>query len=230
MKKFRHECKFIFSRVDAELIRTAVAAMCPADSHVDDDGGYKVRSIYFDSFDDTYLHENFAGVNVRHKYRIRTYNNDCSHIKLERKETEMGLKHKASCILSMQECSALMGGDFFCEAGDNRQVLEELRAEHLLRNLIPKVIVEYYRIPYVYPMGNVRITFDYDISCSPFVNRFHEEDILSDRCLSDDFVVMEVKYDEFLPVAIRKIINKYSKFEQTAFSKYVVSRSKMGDA
>lgn len=225
MKKFRHECKFLVSAVDAEIIRNKISAICESDAHADGDGQYYVRSLYFDTVDDLYLNENLAGVNNRHKYRIRIYNFDKSRISLERKETELGLKHKDACIISESQCNSLMNGDIILEADDSQKVLCEMGIEHMLRFLKPAVIVDYLRIPYTYPSGNVRITFDHYVSSSAYVEGFFDKNIITNKVLTDNSVVMEVKYDELLPFAIRKIINKYSNCEQTAFSKYVYARS-----
>lgn len=225
MKKYRHECKFLISAIDAELIKNKISGICMPDSHTDSDNRYFVRSLYFDTIDDSYLNENLAGINSRKKYRIRIYNFDNSRISLERKETEAGLKHKESCLLSIDQCNELMRGNILISADDNQVVLREMGVEHMLKFLQPKVIVDYLRVPYIYPLGNVRITFDYHISSSVNTEGFFDREIITSNVLDDNSVVMEVKYDEFLPHAIRKVINKYSSYEQTAFSKYVYARS-----
>lgn len=225
MKKFRHECKFILDAVDAELVREKISAICSPDSHTAEDGHYYVRSLYFDTIDDSYLQENLAGANIRHKYRIRVYNCDDSRINLERKETEMGLKHKESCLLTKTQCNELINGNMFVRYDSDQTVLQEMCVEHMLKFLRPKVIVDYLRIPYIYPSGNVRITFDHQVSSSARPDDFLNKSALVNPVFPDNSVVFEVKYDELLPRAIRDIINKYSRFEQTAFSKYVYARS-----
>lgn len=224
MKKYRHECKFLLNAVDAELVRNQISSICLPDTHTDFEGQYYVRSLYFDTIDDLYLNENLAGVNCRHKYRIRIYNFDKSRISLERKETELGLKHKESCLITETQCNELLHGNVLIEADDNQVVLKEMGIEHMLRFLKPKVIVDYLRIPYIYPAGNVRITFDHHVASSVEVEGFFERDIITNKVLNDNSVVFEVKYDDFLPYAIRRIINRFANCEQTAFSKYVYAR------
>lgn len=48
------------------------------------------------------------------------------------------------------------------------------------RLLPPKVIVEYDRVPYIYPQGNVRITLDENIRSSSRVELFLEDQIPTD--------------------------------------------------
>lgn len=225
MKKYRHECKFILNALEAELMRNNISAICSPDPHVGNEGSYQVRSLYFDTMDDQYLNENLAGVNYRHKYRIRIYNSDNARISLERKETEQGLKHKESCLLSLDQCRELIKGNMFVGLDSEQTVLQEMCAEHMLKFLQPKVIVDYLRIPYVYPAGNVRITFDHAVSSSTQIEDFLNADLMLSPVMNDNSVVFEVKYDEVLPQAIKKLINKAGICEQTAFSKYVYARS-----
>lgn len=77
MSKFRHELKFILSKIDAELVKSAISCVCLPDEHVDEDGTYKIKSIYFDTVTDKCLYETLDGVNTRHKYRIRKYGKNC---------------------------------------------------------------------------------------------------------------------------------------------------------
>ncbi|MCR5277817.1 MAG: polyphosphate polymerase domain-containing protein [Lachnospiraceae bacterium] len=224
-KRFRHECKYILNPVDAALMREAVSSICEPDTHAGCEGSYRVRSLYFDTLDDQYLSENLAGVNLRHKYRIRVYNCDSDRITLERKETEIGLKHKDSCLISLDQCNELMKGNFFVPFEDKQVVLQEMCAEHMLKFLRPAVIVDYLRIPYVYPSGNVRITFDHNVSSSARTEDFLNKDAMISPVLFDNSVVLEIKYDDLIPHGIRNIICRHSLNEQTAFSKYVYARS-----
>lgn len=211
--------------LDAEMMRNKISAICLPDSHAERKGSYHVRSLYFDTLDDRYLNENLAGVNYRHKYRIRIYNSDNARISLERKETEQGLKHKETCLLSVDQCQEMIKGNMFVGLDSGQTVLQEMCAEHMLKFLQPKVIVDYLRIPYVYPAGNVRITFDNAVSSSTQIEDFLNADLMLSPVMNDNSVVFEVKYDEVLPQAIKKLINKAGICEQTAFSKYVYARS-----
>jgi hypothetical protein len=75
----------------------------------------------------------------------------------------------------------------------------------------------------VFPAGNVRITFDRDIR----VNHFHDAFMDDDMALvpaGDELVVMEVKYDAFLPSFIAGLIQIGNR-QHTACSKYAIGRS-----
>jgi hypothetical protein len=75
--------------------------------------------------------------------------------------------------------------------------------------LTAKTIVDYVRSPFVYLHGNVRITIDSDIKS--LVGKTGINDIFNPNApvvslFPDERCVLEVKYDEFLPDFIHKII------------------------
>lgn len=71
------------------------------------------------------------------------------------------------------------------------------------QRLRPRLLVSYVREPYVYAPGNVRVTFDSQIRTSLYGRGFLPGRI-SDVAASDSpgDVVLEVKYDAFLPEII----------------------------
>lgn len=60
---------------------------------------------------------------------------------------------------------------------DMSDALKLILYEMQLKNMKPKVIVEYIRSPFTNKLGNVRITFDEAISSSNSINRFLEQGI-----------------------------------------------------
>lgn len=224
---YRNEIKFIIDKYAALLIIGRISGICNKDSFSDDNNQYHIRSLYYDTVSDDFLFETLSGVDIRHKYRIRTYNNDSSFIRLEKKSTENGKKKKDSSILTRQQCDALICGEFFCESSDTQSVLHEFQGEHLDKCFVPRVIVDYLRIPFVYPAGNVRITFDFDVSAGNDFRSFFDEKLLLYPVLPSDMCVLEVKYDDILPTPIRNAVFEDGKLNQSAFSKYALSREEM---
>ena len=86
----------------------------------------------------------------------------------------------------------------------------------------PKTIVDYTREPFVFGPGNVRVTLDYNIrtglTCTDFLNP-----VCVTVPAKDAPVILEVKWDEFLPSVIRDIV-QVSGTHTSAFSKYAVCR------
>ena len=87
----------------------------------------------------------------------------------------------------------------------------------------PKVIIDYNRIPYVYKLGNVRITLDYNISVDYNIKNFWKKDNNKIPIMEKNMQVLEVKYDAFLPDYVAWLFN-INNLEQTVYSKYLNGR------
>ena len=218
---YRHEWKHVINMGDLAAIRARLRAVAEPDPHAVD-GRYLIRSLYFDNARDKALREKIDGVNMREKFRIRYYNCDTSVIHLEKKCRHSGLGSKFSDDLTAEETQAIVDGrlDWMLESG--RPLVQELYCKMRGQGLKPKTIVEYTREPYRYRPGNVRVTFDYDIrtglQCTDFLNP---------DCVTipagDAGIILEVKWDEYLPDIIRDAVWMPGRRE-TAFSKYAQCR------
>ena len=91
------------------------------------------------------------------------------------------------------------------------------------RLLLPKVIVTYDRIPFVYRAGNVRITFDKNITASKEISSFLEETYRQRPIMTYSQSVLEVKWDELLPLHIQEIL-QLDTLRWSTFSKYYLCR------
>ena len=218
---YRHEWKHPISAADMLALRQRLrAVMRPDDNAVD--GRYFVRSLYFDTPSDTALREKLDGVNRREKFRIRLYNHDISFIRLEKKSKLAGLGNKQSTLLTPRQAQRIVDGDldWMCSSQDG--LVRELYSKMRTQQLRPKTIVDYTREPFVYPPGNVRVTLDYDIrtglGCTDFLNP---------DCptipAGDSPIILEVKWDAFLPDTIRSAIQLEGR-RVSAFSKYAQCR------
>ena len=218
---YRHEWKHEINMADLYAIRARLRVVARGDPHAKD-GKYFIRSLYFDNLSDKALREKIDGVDRREKFRIRYYNNDPSLIKLEKKSKVNGLETKYSAPLTTAEAQRLAGGDFEFLRESPQPLLQEFYCKIRNQGLRPRTIVDYTREPFIYEPGNVRVTFDYDIrtglSCTDFLNP---------NCVTipagDPIVIMEVKWDEFLPSIIKSAVQMPGR-RVTAFSKYAQCR------
>lgn len=217
---FRHECKHEISYSDLLALRARLSAVAQPDPHATD-GRYEIRSLYFDNLYDKALNEKLDGVNCREKFRIRLYDLDTSLIKLEKKSKLNGLCSKQSVQLTAEETQRIVDGDTDWMAQDSRPLVNELYSRMKSQGLCPRTVVDYTREPFVFPAGNVRVTLDYNIrtglSCTQ---------LLSDRCVTvptGDSIILEVKWDGFLPSVIRDIV-QLGTTRTGAFSKYAACR------
>lgn len=224
--KYRCEMKHCVKKSDFIMLEGRLKHIMKLDKHSKNNGSYNVRSIYFDTYDDDYLFKKEDGLNERFKIRIRIYNKSDEVIKLEVKYRRDGYVRKEGCLISREMCERLMDGSFLRidECRDNK-VLYKVYLEQHLHYLKPKVIVEYDRIAYTSPLGNVRITFDSDIRTSKYIHRFFCDDLFSVSISSDKCEVLEVKYDEFIPDYIMQEV-ELNTLSQISFSKYYLARTR----
>ena len=219
--KYRHEWKHELNRLDLLTIRQRLRAVMEPDPHALD-GRYFIRSLYFDNLRDKALREKLDGVNMREKFRIRYYNGDPSLIHLEKKSKRSGLGTKYSAPLTREETQRILEGDTAWMLDSPHSLVQELYCKILNQGLQPKTIVDYTREPYIYGPGNVRVTFDYDIRTG-----LNCTDFLDPACptipAGDAPMLMEVKWDEFLPDVIRDIVQTPGR-RASAFSKYAQCR------
>lgn len=67
---YRHELKYLISWADKAELTTRMSPVLKLDPHATN-GGYFIRSLYFDDYWNTAYEEKDAGVLLRKKYRIR---------------------------------------------------------------------------------------------------------------------------------------------------------------
>lgn len=218
---YRQELKFICTEAALFHMENKIRHICRPDKHADASGSYLVRSLYFDTFDDRCYSENLAGTDRRKKYRIRIYNDQTDEIHLECKYSRHGLKSKEMCPLTKEQYQALMKNR---RISPREELLQRFLAEKSMELLSPKIIVEYVRTPYLFPAGNVRITFDREIRASSRVFDFPGKIAGLQYILPQDVHILEVKYDRMLPGAILELLAAGQDLRRTSFSKYALCR------
>ena len=221
----RHEEKYICSMRQLKLIEQRLKAVMPYDTNQEGDS-YSIRSLYLDTGDDRFYYEGLSGVDHRSKYRIRFYNMHDGVIRLERKDSDGNLKKKKSEKISKDQVLRLLDGGLCIEdVGDlGMEVYSLMRGE----GLHPAVIIEYKRSAFVYPVGNVRITLDRDISYSPNVGELFDADALMIPVMPQNMHVLEVKYDGIIPGYLLSLLETGS-LERVSYSKYVYARDTMSN-
>lgn len=218
---YRHEWKYVISYADKMILRQRLQAVMRLDENAVD-GKYLIRSLYFDTPSDMALKEKLNGVSRREKFRMRYYNQNTECIHLEKKSKLAGLGKKQSVNLTPDEAQKIIDGEIEWMLHTEYELLHELYAKMRMQQLRPKTIVDYTREPFVYAPGNVRVTLDYNIRTG-----IRCTDFLNPDCpmipAGDDSVILEVKWDAYLPDVIRSAVQLESR-HVTAFSKYAQCR------
>ena len=219
--KYRHEWKHVLNTTDLLILRQRLRAIMESDPHAID-GKYHIRSLYFDNLEDKALREKIDGVNMREKFRIRLYNCNSSLINLEKKSKKNGLGTKYSAKLSAEEAQKIVDGEIDWMLQSENSLIQELYCKMRYQGMRPKTIVDYIREPFIFRPGNVRVTLDYDIRTG-----LHSTDLLNPDAVTipagDAPLLIEVKWDEFLPAIIRDAVSLPDR-RVGSFSKYAQCR------
>ncbi len=226
---YRHEWKHELNFSDMIAIRQRLRVVAKPDPNAVD-GKYFIRSLYFDNLADKALREKLDGVNRREKFRIRYYNENISIIHLEKKSKCNGLGTKDSANLTDKEAQDIVDGRLNWMMDSGQRLIQELYCKMNSQGLRPKTIVDYTREPFIFRPGNVRVTLDYNIrtglTATDFLNAIAIASITGEAITipaRDAPIILEVKWDEFLPEIIRDAVQLKGR-HTAAFSKYAACR------
>ncbi len=220
---YRHELKYLISAAELPLLKSRIVNLMQPDPHAGANGIYNIRSLYFDDYYNRCFFENATGTEPREKFRIRIYNHSPERILLECKRKEHGKTMKKSCPLSFEQAGELIQGHLLPQSEELPPLLRRFMWEVQTRGMHPVVIVEYDRLPFIFKAGNVRVTFDTQISSSSNISDFFSDTIPKRPIMPVGQHLMEVKFDEFLPDFIYRSLN-LNRLQQTTFSKYYLCR------
>ena len=221
--KYRHELKYLVTAAQIAILKSRISGLIPLDSHVGESERYNISSLYFDDYYNRCFYENESGTDPREKFRIRIYNHSCERISLELKKKERGKTFKQSALLPLDTVQSIIKGEPLSNIESQPTLLRKFSLEAEQHLLHPVVIVEYDRYPYIYKNGNVRITFDTNVSSSSSINSFLTGNYPKRPIMPTGLQLMEVKYDEYLPDFIYRAL-QLENLQQTAYSKYYLCR------
>ncbi|MBM7649093.1 hypothetical protein JOC78_002046 [Bacillus ectoiniformans] len=223
MKKFRHELKYFINEYDYLTLRRKIGMILPQDRHSIDEQGYLIRSLYFDNVYDDDLFQKNNGIFRRKKFRIRTYNHSDQVIKLEKKSRQGEYILKTSAPITREEYERLIKWDYAFLREKEDPVYREFYYYLNSYYMRPRVIVDYIREAYVGSIGNVRITFDKELSFVSNTTDLFEPNYISEEVIAYPQTILEVKYDDYLPDYIRQLL-QLNAHNRSAISKYVHCR------
>ncbi len=221
---YRNEWKYLISWGEKELITSRIAPLLHPDPNAVN-GGYLIRSLYFDDYWNTAYEQKEAGVLERKKYRIRIYNYSDRSIKLERKKKYGAYIYKQSAKITRSEFEAILAGDYNFLLKSSQPLLQEFYVECRCHNLRPRTIVDYEREPWILDAGTVRLTFDQNVRAAVGSFDIFDPSLPCLSVIDPGRLVMEVKFTEFLPKFVQDILPP-QRAEMTAVSKYVLCYEK----
>jgi len=224
-RKFRHEMKYYINYIEMHALKAKVSTVLTLDKNSKTPEGYNIRSLYFDGMHDHALYDKNDGVFGREKYRIRIYNGEDHIINLERKSKYGDYVNKESARLSRADYDSIIQGQYDTLRTRPEPLIQDFYHALQYRLFRPKVIVDYIREAYVFEPGNVRITFDKELRAGINGIDLFDDRIIYEEILYPEQVILEVKFDRFLPDMIRQLVQP-ERLVRSAISKYVLCREK----
>ena len=222
--KYRHELKFKISNAAAEVLKQKLSLILDKDKFAYyKDGSYLIKSLYFDDRDSSSYYEKMDGVLYIKKYRIRMYNDDDSFIRLEKKMKHNNFTAKEQILISKDIYSKILDGKID-EIDNPKGLLLEFINDIRTKGLIPSIIVEYHRTAFTYPISEVRITFDSNVQSGLYNYDLFNTSYPRFDVLEPGMQVLEVKFNEVLPLHIANILNDIPSV-RVAVSKFAICRS-----
>lgn len=219
----RHELKYYINYFEYTALKNRLKYVMQQDRHSLDDNGYYIRSLYFDDLGDSDMSSKQAGLLNRKKIRVRIYNHSDRIIMLEKKIKFEQMIKKEAVQIARHEYESIVSNNinFLREAGTQTSLMFYTEFKNCL--LQPKVIVDYTREAYVLPYAGIRVTFDKALCAGTLrTNLFDFEQIML-RAMQPNTMIMEVKYNVFLPDHIRSLLQVAAR-GRSAISKYVLCR------
>ena len=223
-ERYRNEWKYLIDTAQKEAICSRLAPVLKLDPNARN-GGYSLRSLYFEDYFHTAYSEKDAGVLLRKKYRIRIYDYSDRSIKLERKKKVGSYICKESASLTRDQFYRIIDGDYGFLLQSEQPLCQEFYCECVSNVMRPRTIVDYERQPWILDAGTVRITFDMDVRAAVGSFDIFDPTLPCLPVLEPGKCVMEVKFTEFIPGFVREVLpDRASEF--TAVSKYVLCYEK----
>ena len=221
----RHELKFFINQGQYQLLSNALDHVLDRDPNGDENNEYHIRSLYFDTIDNTALYDKLNGDQNRDKYRIRIYNLSDRVIKLECKTKVGSLISKRSLSIPRDLCEQLMAGDPYGLETTRSGLLTDVYREMTVNLLRPVVLVDYVREAYLHPAEEVRITFDKQLRSGLRSTDLFNPDVPTVPPFDNGEIILEVKYNQVMPPYIRDLLCTYCpNAQQSAISKYTWCR------
>ena len=218
----RCEKKYLLNLVEKVRTEAYLDRLLIQDPH-NGAGGYRVRSLYFDTVFDKDFFDKKDGLETRRKVRLRIYDPLDEQVLLEIKQKQGENQRKRSLVLSRSHAERIIAGDFTPLLEYKGDFAAECYAIMETGCYRPKTIVEYDRKAYIAKENRTRITFDSGIRATESSKDFFDPHLVLNPVIDEHSAVMEVKYNGFLLSYIKQLLDCTDK-TPVSVSKYLLAR------
>ncbi len=232
----RFEMKYILKEKLSIKIQREIENFMIYDGFATEERGnkYFVRSLYFDNLLNSNFNEKVDGVRTRHKYRIRTYSkNERSPIFIELKGRENKRTYKSRLEIAKENLHIFYDKSKYFQLKKiypNNKLIDQFIFDCYKKNLIPRLLVDYNRKPFINKSGlYFRLTFDNHITSLKNMELFtNTSDKNWIECLAG-YTILELKFNHSIPPWFQRIIHSYQ-LNIRSISKFVISADTLGIA
>ena len=212
----RYELKYLIHASKYRPLVKDLKNFMKPDAHGDDDGFYRVTSLYYDSPSYDCYRSKIEGLKYRRKLRVRLYpGQDITRVTqgfVEIKQRIDRTVQKRRMVLPLQDAEALCGGNLDLGGLDPQDLATASEVTYLVRAMAlrPAAIVSYRRQAF---MGSrfepgMRLTFDMQLQ-----GRVHALEVNNAagnrRFLPPDWFVMEVKVNDRIPTWTSALLSRH---------------------
>jgi len=223
--EFRIEYKYYVPLMVRPYLLDDLQKFTFLDSHIQKkEGCYYIASVYFENYEFKNYFEKIEGDPRRQKLRLRFYKplekNQWVNIELKHKIFDRCFKEKIKIEDSIFKN---LYSSSFAEMDYNSSdpILKKFIITVKKDNLYPFIRIDYKRKAFFASCDSkVRITFDFEVKCAPFLREIKQEPYIP--VLTEDMGILEIKTPCYFPFWLSEIIKKYN-LKRTAVSKYLLS-------
>ena len=232
----RYEFKFLLNKKKAEQIENEIKNFMILDPNAEKNINkkYFVRSLYFDTSDYSNFYDKVDGIKLRKKFRIRSYTDNQkkdSNIFLEMKGRKNQKTYKLRTLIKHEHLSSFIEKknlfsllEFYSK---KNKVVNDFIYESYKKNIEPKVVIDYYRRPYINKFGLLfRLTFDTDLKTFQGNDIFNGRNNNFKECSSGK-TILELKFERSIQPWFHRIIQNYN-LMRLSISKFAIGMEKNG--
>ena len=201
----RREIKYEIDACREAKLKSLLSAILEADVH-NGVGGYRVRSLYFDTPDALDFYEKIDGLENRKKIRLRIYDFGDSPAKLELKQKQGIQQRKQTLTLSRRQAEQIIAGDYSCldDCGKFGRYMRLTMQTGVYR---PACLVEYDRTAFFCRTNHTRITLDSGLRSNEGSFELYDASVQLYPVTLPGKVTLEVKYNHFLLSYIKDVVS-----------------------
>ena len=188
---------------------------------------YFVRSLYFDNSQYDNFFEKVDGMQIRKKFRLRTYDNrfnNKSNFYLEMKGRKQDRIIKKRVKIENEDLEYFHSFKNMNELQlkYNSDLINDFIFSEKRKKIKPKILVDYFRKPLINKYGlYFRLTLDSKIVVSKSNNLFNDKSFCFPIKYSPGYTILEVKFERSIPAWFHRVVQSFS-LNRKSISKFVI--------